>query len=340
MEPWPDHFHIASDYRTEIIVDWDNPILAFKANRERYTQPSKNEGLPHLGNPYSDDAITWNIFRSLQKAGSLDIITDKIGIGKPRGLLIWSLAPELGGDSIIPKSPESGSVNSRLQYITGNLLRKSEGVLPGQIDEPDVVILGATGVAVGVVCKQPELNEARNPWKSKVNQVRHLIMNIKKYEKRHRDAQEKTIIHGENSSSLRHSNTNDANEKPNSNNGKHDILKDGTREKEVVPVYQLLKMALLAKELGNYFNVEPVVVAIANTRTWSSTVLEGGKSASGLWKTFTGMLGENSPRCEIIFWQHLNRLMSSKSLPGLRSYLVKRPSLYDVGPLPWDSWEA
>ena len=55
MDPWPEHYEVARDYRTEIIVDWDNPILAFKANRDRYTYPDQNAGLPHLGSPNSED---------------------------------------------------------------------------------------------------------------------------------------------------------------------------------------------------------------------------------------------------------------------------------------------
>jgi len=324
----------------EIIVDWDNPILAYKANRERYTLPSKNAGLSYLGNPYSVDTITWNVFRSLQKAGSLDIVTDRIGIGKPRGLLLWALAPDLGGDNVIPQAPESGSVNAKLQYITGNLLRKSEVILPGLINEPDVVILGSTGVAVGVVCKQPEPEGVNNPWKAKLNQVRHLRTGLKKYEQRYPSIQKEDATHGEKNPSITQENATDAKNKPSSIKRNQGIIKDGASEKEVAQVYQLVKMALLAKELGTHFDVEPVVVVIANTRMWSERVFEGGKSASELWDTFTEMLGGNSPRCETMFWQHFNRLMSGRPLAELRSYLVNRPSLYDIGPLPWHSWDS
>jgi len=61
---------VATDFRARIIIEPDSPILAFKANRNRYTrqiQPSY-KGLPYLGSQDSEDALTWNVFRSLQKA--------------------------------------------------------------------------------------------------------------------------------------------------------------------------------------------------------------------------------------------------------------------------------
>ncbi|MFC1875642.1 hypothetical protein ACFLY3_05830 [Chloroflexota bacterium] len=305
----PDYFEVASDYRTEIIVDWDSPILACKANRERYTSPNQYAGLPYLGNPNSKDTMTWNVFRSIQKADSLDIITNKLGIGEPRGLLLWAMAPELGGYNATPKAPDLGSLNARLQYLTGILLRKFEGILPGQITEPDVVILGATGVAVGVACKEWEPEEAKNLWEGELDRVKHLRICLSKYEEKCPVSQEEDMTNEEKNPGITQENTTDEKKKPSSGKRNPGIIKDGISDEEVAPVYQLVKMALLAKELGTHFNVEPVVVLMANTRAWSERELEEGKSASELWDIFTGMLGENSPRCEIIFWQHLRGLI-------------------------------
>ena len=94
---WSDK--VAVDFRSRIIVEPDSPILAFKANRDRYTwgtQPSY-AGLPYLGSQASEDALTWNVFRSLQKARRLDIICNELDIGEPRGMLLWTLAPEIDG---------------------------------------------------------------------------------------------------------------------------------------------------------------------------------------------------------------------------------------------------
>jgi len=98
---------VVEDYRDRIIVDWDNPILAFKASRDRYINLPKQAqyaGLPYLGSSQSEDALTWNVFRTLQKAGRLDIIADKLGIIQPHGLLLWTLAPQID------------DINAELQY--------------------------------------------------------------------------------------------------------------------------------------------------------------------------------------------------------------------------------
>jgi len=339
MDPWPDYYEVARDYRTEIIVDWDNTILACRANKERYTRPNQHAGLPYLSSPCSEDAITWNAFRSFQKADSLDIITDKLGIGEPRGLLLWAMAPELGGYNAIPKSPELGSVNAKLQYITGILLRNLEGILPGQITEPDVIILGTTGVAVGVACKLSEPEEAKHLWEGELDRVKHLRMCLSKYEEKYPVGQKEGVTNDEKNPGITQGNTTDENKEPSSGKRNPGIIKNDISDQEVAPVYQLVTMALLAKELGTYFNVEPVVVSLANSRKWSEKVTETGKSASDIWDIFTGMLGENSTRCEIIFWQQLRGLMLGRSLGELQTYLTQRPSLYDLGPAPWDSWE-
>ena len=89
---------VVEDYRERIITDLDSPILAFKASRDRYIDPSGKKqyaGSPHLSSQNSEDALTWNLFRILQETGRLEIISDIIGIGQPRGMLLWTLAPEV-----------------------------------------------------------------------------------------------------------------------------------------------------------------------------------------------------------------------------------------------------
>lgn len=139
MVDWSDK--VATDFRTRIIVDHDSPILAFKANRDRYTQRSPvYAGLPYLASRDSEDALTWNVFRSLQKSQKLRVVCDEFGIGDPLGLLLWTLAPE------------TDDVSARLQYMAGTLIRKFDGIFQGQMTEPDIMLLGSRGVAV-VECK-------------------------------------------------------------------------------------------------------------------------------------------------------------------------------------------
>ena len=60
-----------TDYRENIVVDPDNPVLAWKASKDRFPQ-----GLPRIGSGHSEDALSWNLFRSLQLAGKLPLVGD------------------------------------------------------------------------------------------------------------------------------------------------------------------------------------------------------------------------------------------------------------------------
>jgi hypothetical protein len=157
---------VVKDYRQRIIVDPDNPILAFKASRDRYTNlPSQEKyaGLPYIGSWHSEDALTWNVFRSMQKAKRLELITDKLHIGKPRGLLLWTLAPEIY------------EKNAELQYVTGSVIRQFDGKFRGQTTEPDIIILGTKGIVV-MECKLGERNKAlTHLWEGTIGSIKKCL---------------------------------------------------------------------------------------------------------------------------------------------------------------------
>lgn len=140
---------VVPDYRERILVDQGSPILAFKANRDRFTR-GEYAGWPYLGSRNSEDALTWNVFRSLQIAGRLDLAADVFGLSEPIGLLLWGLAPE--------KKDEN------LQYDVGEMLRSVDGRRRGQMTEPDVVLVGREEVAL-IECKLggPDKPPSR-PW--------------------------------------------------------------------------------------------------------------------------------------------------------------------------------
>ena len=64
---------VHTDYAENIIVDSAHPILVWKANKDRlrpdwFTRDVQERfpgGLPKLGSVHSEDALTWNIFRTL-----------------------------------------------------------------------------------------------------------------------------------------------------------------------------------------------------------------------------------------------------------------------------------
>jgi hypothetical protein len=80
---------VYTDYCENIIVDSGHPILAWKANKERFSprlftshiRALYPDGLPRIGSRHSEDALSWNLFHSLQLAGKLLLITDFIALG-------------------------------------------------------------------------------------------------------------------------------------------------------------------------------------------------------------------------------------------------------------------
>ena len=119
---------VYKDYRNNILVDKDNPILAFKANRDRYTQRQRvYAGLPQIGSIFSEDALTWNVFRTLELAKQLSILNEILEDDFTSAqLLIWTLA--------------FNDNSKQLQWDVGSLIRSIDGQFAGQITEPDIII--------------------------------------------------------------------------------------------------------------------------------------------------------------------------------------------------------
>lgn len=273
---WTDK--VATDYRTRIIVDPDSPILAFKANRDRYTwrQPTY-AGLPYLGSQDSEDALTWNVFRSLQKAQKLHIISNEFGIGEPVGLLLWALAPEVDDTS------------ARLQYEAGTLIRRFDGILRGQMTEPDAIILGTKGLAV-VECKLSEPDKAPSHlWEGSLDSVAKRMLIYQKAEP--------------------------------------SLLRTNITDVQVASIYQLVRMAFYAIQLGKRFFCTPVVGSLTNERNWKVRIPTLEKSAADLWDFFQYAIGIPELRKESTTWQRIGNLVASYSLDQLGYYLSSHPCL-------------
>lgn len=273
--------NVVEDYRQRILVDANSPLLAFKASRDRYTNlPNQRRyaGLPYLSSRQSEDALTWNVFRSLEQARRLDIITEELKIGDPRGLLFWTLAAEMD------------DVSSELQYIAGSLIRRFDGILPGQVSEPDVIILATSGIAV-VECKLSEPDKApTHLWEGTVDSIR----------------KRRTIYQKELPS----------------------LINEDVSDEEIAPVYQLVRMAFFAMKLSTRFAVEPVVVSLGNERNWLQKIRKIGKSPSELWEILRSrILGAESPRCEALTWQCVQTLIKGEPLDTLSRYLSSHPCL-------------
>ena len=118
------------DFRGNILIDKDNPVLAFKANRDRYFKNGKQDiyaGLSHLGSVNSEDAITWNLIRSLSLTNSFSSLENLLSLKfiNPR-VLLWTLSFD--------------RYANELQYIVGSTIRKIDGTHKGQLTEPDIII--------------------------------------------------------------------------------------------------------------------------------------------------------------------------------------------------------
>lgn len=274
---WSDK--VAADFRSRIIVDPDSPILAFKASRDRYTrrnQPSY-AGLPYLGSQTSEDALTWNVFRCLQKAHRLDIICDELDIGAPRGMLLWALAPETDG------------ANAELQYLVGTLIRKSDGILPGQTTEPDVVILGSSGVAV-IECKLSECDKPLSHlWEGSQNSVSKRLPTYLKAEP--------------------------------------SLLKKDVTPEQILEIYQLVRMAFYALQLSRSLALPPIVVSLGNEKNWHLEIRRLGKSPAELWDFFQDAIEAPNLRKKQLIWQRLGGLIARSPLDELSYYLSTHPCL-------------
>lgn len=272
---------VEEDFRRRILVDADNPILAFKANRDRYTNlpnQAKYAGLPHLGSWQSEDALTWNVFRFLQKERRLDIVTEWLGldIGRPTALLIWCLAPELTDAA------------GELQFKLGDLIRRSDGVLRGQIGEPDVVIQGTKGIAV-IECKLGEPEKALSYlWEGST--VERIEKRLRRYRR--------------NISEL-----------------------DKVSAEDIMPIYQLVRMAYYAIMLGKTYKQNPAVVSVGNDSNWSVEIRKRGKSADQLWGEFCDFAGHLKILTSKTMWQALTPTVENRGMGALYEYLSQHPCL-------------
>lgn len=272
---------VEQDFRKRILVDADNPILAFKANRDRYCGnrvPEAYAGLPHLGSVNSEDALTWNVFRFLQKERRLDISAEWLGldIGRPTALLVWCLAPEIDG------------ISGELQFRLGDLIRRSDGVLRGQIGEPDVVILGTEGIAV-IECKLGEPKKAPSYlWEG--SSVERIEKRLHRYRR--------------NISEL-----------------------DNVRAEDIMPIYQLVRMAYYAIMLGRIYKLPTAVVSVGNDSKWSVEIRKRGKSADQLWNEFCNLASQLKILTSKTMWQALTPIIDNKGVGALYPYLSQHPCL-------------
>jgi hypothetical protein len=125
---------IFEDYRDNITIDKENPVLHKKAqlSRETYNK-GKVKGLSRLGSENSEDARTWNIFRALQLNNNIKKYYGLIGINDDcERILFWGL------DS------ETGEFDKNLKSVLDNI--EPPALWNIQQTEPDIIIIGKNSV--------------------------------------------------------------------------------------------------------------------------------------------------------------------------------------------------
>lgn len=122
------------DYRDNIRIDKDSKVLANKASlpRERYLK-GKVKGLVRFGSENSEDAKTWNLFRSLELNKRFDLYYNLLDIkDKATNLLFWGMDSNTGEFDVILKAVLDEIEPPNLWRI--------------QQTEPDVIITGQNTV--------------------------------------------------------------------------------------------------------------------------------------------------------------------------------------------------
>lgn len=138
------------DYQGNIILDEKNPILRWKAEKDKYS-PSLfasdvaerfPKGIPRIGSLHSEDALTWNVFLSLHHANKLHLITDFLSPN------MEVFTPYFWGHSL---EKSSGEIDPTVQEVLNEIEPwGKDGRL--QQTETDVILRGPRDLVM-VECK-------------------------------------------------------------------------------------------------------------------------------------------------------------------------------------------
>lgn len=81
---------VHSRWQDNIIVDPDLPSIGWKAcqAKDRFTRGAAR-GLPKIASENSEDALTWNLFRTLEKTGRLNQLLEELGFKDDFKVLYW-----------------------------------------------------------------------------------------------------------------------------------------------------------------------------------------------------------------------------------------------------------
>ncbi|MBD3175652.1 MAG: hypothetical protein GF320_10765, partial [Armatimonadia bacterium] len=99
-EPEPDEPHtvtssgvkVYDDWRDNIVVDAGASPLAWKASRDIFGANTSVLGRLCLTSENSEDALSWNLFRTLERTGHMDVVARALGLEDEYQVLYWHRA--------------------------------------------------------------------------------------------------------------------------------------------------------------------------------------------------------------------------------------------------------
>lgn len=278
---------VHTDYRENIIVDHDHPILKWKANKERFSPslfPSQvrkdfPEGLPRISSQHSEDALSWNVFRSLQLANNLHPVTDM-------------LAPEMDIETVYfwqhDAHRRSQQIDPEIQHVLNEMEPWGKNGVKQQT-ETDVILRGKRHLIM-VESKLGKPSEIIKAWsRSTLGMRAEYRAFIRKLE------------------GLRVKLFNDS----------FDYERDGNR------FCQLFRNYLLGAALSLKWNAEFSLLAIVNSLNSNL----GGRSHEEEFGHFQSLLEQHSNTFLGTWQQIWSKVREEAALEALQKWLVNHPLL-------------
>jgi hypothetical protein len=80
---------VYDDWRDNIVVDASAPPLAWKTGRDTFGANTSVPDHPRLASEDSEDALSWNLFRTLERTGHLGVVACALGLEDEFQALYW-----------------------------------------------------------------------------------------------------------------------------------------------------------------------------------------------------------------------------------------------------------
>jgi hypothetical protein len=119
---------VYDDWHDNIVVDAGALPLVWKASRDIFGINTSVPGQPYLASENSEDALSWNLFRTLERTGHLDMVARALGLEDEFQVLYWyrpwdSAEPLPEIKAALDRMEPWGKVGGRYQTETDIILK-------------------------------------------------------------------------------------------------------------------------------------------------------------------------------------------------------------------------